>query len=170
MKSARLDLVMARPSDSPARAACATTAITMWPRVKPEGQCLIVVPKDSPIKQLADPKAKIVMPEKVAYMTSSARRTAPQASTPTRRRHPRAANRKRGVLYQQRFRLHSGAARKWLKDGGTVLHRSVPQLHSPLIASRTLSAADIAAVQKAELRPTAEGQDRAQNHRHTGGL
>ena len=57
MKSSRLDLVLARPSDYPARG-LRDYGYRYVASVKPEGQCLIVVPKDSPIRQLADLKGK----------------------------------------------------------------------------------------------------------------
>ena len=137
--------------------------------VKPEGQCLIVVPKDSPIRQLADLKGKkIVMPEKVAYMTKFCRAELRQhgidldkeAVTHVREQEAVVFYINNGFGQAGGLASYSGAARKWLKDGGTVLHRSVPQPYSPLIASRTLSAADVAAVQKAvrELSDSAEGQ------------
>ena len=57
MKNSRLDLVLARPSDYPARG-LRDYGYRYVASVKPEGQCLIVVPKDSPIRQLADLKGK----------------------------------------------------------------------------------------------------------------
>ena len=168
MKSSRLDLVLARPSDYPARG-LRDYGYRYVASVKPEGQCLIVVPKDSPIRQLADLKGKkIVMPEKVAYMTKFCRAELRQhgidldkeAVTHVREQEAVVFYINNGFSQAGGLASYSGAARKWLKDGGTVLHRSVPQPYSPLIASRTLSAADVAAVQKAvrELSDSAEGQ------------
>ena len=168
MKSSRLDLVLARPSDYPARG-LRDYGYRYVASVKPEGQCLIVVPKDSPIRQLADLKGKkIVMPEKIAYMTKFCRAELRQqgidldkeAVTHVREQEAVVFYINNGFGQAGGLASYSGAARKWLKDGGTVLHRSVPQPYSPLIASRTLSAADVAAVQKAvrELSDSAEGQ------------
>ena len=127
------------------------------------------MPKDTPIRQLADLKGKkIVMPEKVAYMTKFCRAELRQhgidldkeAVTHVREQEAVVFYINNGFGQAGGLASYSGAARKWLKDGGTVLHRSVPQPYSPLIASRTLSAADVAAVQKAvrELSDSAEGQ------------
>ena len=159
MKSARLDLVMARPSDYPARG-LRDYGYHYVATVKPEGQCLIVVPKDSPIKQLADLNGKkIVMPEKVAYMTKFCKAELRHQGVDLDKESVTYVREQEAVVFYINngfgqvggLASYSGAARKWLKEGGTVLHRSVPQPYSPLIASKALSAADIAAVQKAVL-------------------
>ena len=69
MKTGRLDLAMARPSDFPARG-LRDYGYQYVATAKPDGQCLIVVPKDSPIQSLGEIKGqKIAMPEKVSYMS-----------------------------------------------------------------------------------------------------
>lgn len=69
MQTNRFDFMMARPSDYPARG-LRDYKYRFVASAKPDGQCLIVVPRDSPIKTLADAKGKrFVMPEKVSYMS-----------------------------------------------------------------------------------------------------
>lgn len=168
MKSGRLDLVLARPSDYPARA-LRDYGYQYVATVKPQGQCLIVVPKDSPFKQIADLKGKkIVMPEQVSYMSRFCRAElraqgidlAKEQVTYVREQEAVTFYINNGFGDAGGLASYSGAARKWLKDGGTVLHKSVQQPYSPLIASKALSAADVAAVQKAVLAldDSAEGK------------
>ena len=69
LKTNRYAFVMARPSDYPARA-MRDSGYNYVANAKPDGQCYIVVKKDSPLKTLADIKGKkIALPEKVAYMS-----------------------------------------------------------------------------------------------------
>ena len=130
MKSSRLDLVLARPSDYPARG-LRDYGYRYVASVKPEGQCLIVVPKDSPIRQLADLKGKkIVMPEKIAYMTKFCRAEL--------RRDPRARTGSGGVLYQQRLR--PGGRSGVLLGGGAQMaegrrHGAAPQRAAAVFAA-----------------------------------
>lgn len=159
MKTGRLDLVLARPSDYPARG-LRDHGYQYIATVKPEGQCLIVVPKDSPLKRLADIQGrKIVLPEKAAYMTKFCRAELraqgidldQQAVTYVREQEAVVFYITHGFAQAGGLASYSGAARKWIAEGGTVLHKSVPQPYSPLIASRALSASDVAAAQKAVL-------------------
>ena len=168
MKTGRLDLVLARPSDYPARG-LRDHGYQYIATVKPEGQCFIVVPKDSPIKTLADVKGKkIVMPEKAAYMTKFCHAELrnhgidldKEAVTYVREQEAVTFYITNGFNQVGGLASYSGAARKWIRDGGTVLHKSVPQPYSPLIGAKSLSAADISAVQRAVLaqRDSPEGQ------------
>lgn len=69
MKANRYDFIMARPSDYPARG-LRDYKYRFVASTLPDGQCYLIVNKDSPIKALSDVKGKrIVMPEKVAYMS-----------------------------------------------------------------------------------------------------
>lgn len=68
MKAGKFDFVMARPSDYPARG-MRDNGYRYVANATPPGQCLIVVPKDSPLQKLSDAKGKrFVMPEQVSYM------------------------------------------------------------------------------------------------------
>ncbi len=69
MKTGRFDFVLARPSDYPARG-IRDNGYRYVAHAKPDGQCFIIVPKNSAIKTLADTRGKRwVMPEKVSYMS-----------------------------------------------------------------------------------------------------
>ncbi|MDO9217059.1 MAG: PhnD/SsuA/transferrin family substrate-binding protein, partial [Lacisediminimonas sp.] len=69
MQTGRYDFVIARPSDYPARA-MRDYGYSYISSSKPDGQCLIIVPKDSALKSLSEIKGKrIVLPEQVAYMS-----------------------------------------------------------------------------------------------------
>ena len=157
MKSSRLDLVLARPSDYPARG-LRDYGYRYVASVKPEGQCLIVVPKDSPIQSLGELKGqKIAMPEKVSYMskfcTAELRRNGidvdKEAVTYVREQEAVTFYITNGFAKVGALASYSGAARKWAKEGGQVLHKSVPQPYFPLIAKKDFSKAEIAAMQKA---------------------
>ena len=159
MKTGRLDLVMARPSDYPARG-LRDYGYQYVASVKPDGQCLIVVPKDSPIKQLADIKGKkIAMPEKAAYMTKFCRAELRHQGIDLDKEQVTYVREQEAVTFYIKntfaqvggLASYSGAAKKWVAEGGTVLHKSVPQPYSPFIASKAISAADVAAIQKALL-------------------
>lgn len=68
IKEQRFDLVMARPSDYSARA-MRDDGYKYVARVVPDVQCVYVVPKDSPLKSLADVQGKrVALPEKTSYM------------------------------------------------------------------------------------------------------
>lgn len=155
MREDRFDLVIARPSDYPARG-LRDYGYQFVATARPEGQCMIAVPKDGPVAKLADLAGHtVVMPERPAYMT----------------RFCRAALRDEGVdldkvnVYYVReqgaipFALqngiagaggmasYSGAIRQWRSEGGGVLFESVPQPYMPMVASARLSAADVGRIQ-----------------------
>lgn len=73
MKSGRFDLVIARPSDYPARG-MRDYGYRFVASARPDGQCIIIVPKDSAVQSLEQLKGKrVVLPEPAAYMTKFCR-------------------------------------------------------------------------------------------------
>ena len=157
MKTGRLDLAMARPSDFPARG-LRDYGYQYVATAKPDGQCLIVVPKDSPIQSLGEIKGqKIAMPEKVSYMskfcTAELRRNGidvdKEAVTYVREQEAVTFYITNGFAKVGALASYSGAARKWAKEGGQILHKSVPQPYFPPIAKKDFTKAEIAAMQKA---------------------
>lgn len=168
MKSGRFDFVMARPSDYPA-VGMRDHGYRYVASAKPDGQCLVVVSKDSPLKTLADAKGKRwVLPEPSAYMTRF-------CTAELRDRGIRVENEKVSHVREQGaigmyleagfadvggVASYSGIARGWEAKGHRILHRSVSQPYFPLIAGRRVSAADIAAVQRqlAAMPDTSAGQ------------
>lgn len=168
MKTGRLDLAMARPSDFPARG-LRDYGYQFVATAKPDGQCLITIPKNSPIKSLADIKGKkIVMPEKISYMTkfctaelrNNGIDTSKEAVTYVREQEAVTFYITNGFGQVGALASYSGAAKKWIKEGGQVLHKSVPQPYFPLIAEKSFDRADISTMQKAllGLPSTPEGQ------------
>mgnify|MGYP000137796261 CR=1 FL=1 len=148
MKTARFDLVMARPSDYPARGlrdhgyhAVTTT--------QPDGHCLLVVKDDSPFKTLAELKGKrFILPEQVAYMTKFClaelrdQGLAPDAGQVTFVREQGAIPFaiKNGLSHIGGIASYSGVAGRLEKEGLRVLHKSRPQPYLPLIAGARLPA------------------------------
>ena len=157
MQKQSYDLVMARPSDYPARGirdykyAPVATA-------NPDGMCTFIVNKDSPLKKIEDAKGqRIVLPEQVAYMSRFCR-------AELRDRGINVANEKVQYMREQDtvgFAIeggmadvggvasYSGVARNWEKKGHRVLHRSVKQPYFPLIAGPKISPAQVAQMKAA---------------------
>ncbi len=147
MQENQFDLVLARPSDYPARG-MRDNQYQFVASASPDGHCMLIVHKDSPIKSIADLKHKtFVMPEESAYMT----------------RFCRAELRDNGILLENEkvhyvreqavipfaienrisnvggIASYSGAYAKWVKGENRVLHQSKAQPYLPMVASRSLS-------------------------------
>lgn len=157
MKEQRIDFVMARPSDYPARGV-RDYGYRFVASAKPDGQCLIVVPKDSPIRSLADVKGKrIVLPEPAAYMTKFCIAELRDQGIDVGKQNVQFVREQGAVAFYLANNFadaggiasYSSVATKWVKDGHVVLHRSRPQPYFPLIARSTISPAQIAAIQAA---------------------
>jgi len=156
MKTGRFDFVMARPSDYPARG-MRNYGYSYVAHAKPDGQCLIVVPKTSAIQTLADAKGKRwVLPEKAAYMSKFC--TAElrdqgidlenEKVTYVREQATIGQYLQGGFADVGGVASYSGLARDWQKAGHPVLHRSVAQPYFPLIAGKRIDAKQVEAVQK----------------------
>ncbi|WP_245597899.1 phosphate/phosphite/phosphonate ABC transporter substrate-binding protein [Ottowia thiooxydans] len=169
MQSGRLDLALARPSDFPARG-LRDYGYQFVATAKPDGQCFITIPKNSPIKSLADIKGKkIVMPEKISYMTKFCAAELrnhgidinKEAVTYVREQEAVSFYISNGFGQVGALASYSGAAKKWVKEGGPVLHKSVTQPFFPLIAEKSFDKAAIVAMQKAltDLPNSADGQE-----------
>ncbi|MET4579593.1 phosphate/phosphite/phosphonate ABC transporter substrate-binding protein [Ottowia thiooxydans] len=168
METGRLDLALARPSDFPARG-LRNYGYQYVATAKPDGQCFITIPKNSPIKSLAEIKGKkIVMPEKISYMTkfcaAELRNNGidinKEAVTYVREQEAVSFYITNGFGQVGALASYSGAAKKWVKEGGQVLHKSVTQPFFPLIAEKSFDKAAIASMQRAllDLPNSAEGQ------------
>jgi phosphonate transport system substrate-binding protein len=169
MRSGRFAFVMARPTDYPARG-IRDHGYTYVTNAKPDGQCLIIVRKDSPIDSLDAVKSKrIVMPEAISYMsrfcTAELRdRGISLVKEDVKYVREQAAV---GFYLNQKFSdvgaiaSYSGLAKKLDKEGLKVLHKSVAQPYFPLVAAKGISAEQIHAIQKAlaALPETEAGMD-----------
>ena len=168
MRTGRLNYVMARPSDFPARG-IQDYGYHYVATAKPDGQCMLFSKKDSPIKTLDQAKGKRwVLPEQVSYM-------ARLCTAELRDRGIVIASEKVQTVREQaavKFYLdngfgdvgavasYSGARKDFEKDGATLIHQSVAQPYFPLIANATVTPTQIAAIQKAlvQLKDTDSGQ------------
>lgn len=168
LKQQRFDLAMARPSDYPARA-LRDHGYQFVATSKPEGHCLIVVPKASPLTSIRDIRGqRVVLPNPAAYMTRlCTAELRDQGVDMTKENIVRVKEQDAIPFYlSNRFgdvggvASYSGVARGLDKSGLRVLHQSRPQPYFPLVAKRTFTAAQMQAIRRAlaTLPDTADGQ------------
>lgn len=168
MRDGRFGLVLARPSDYPARGV-RDHGYNAVATAEPQGQCLLVVKQDSPYKTLDDLKGKpIILPEAVAYMARF-------CSAELRDRGLLALNPrityvkeqaiipfalKNGIKAVGGIASYSGVAKKLDELHLRVLHKSVQQPYMPLIANGRLGTEKVQAMQRelAAFNATDEGK------------
>lgn len=157
MRKQRLDFVIARPSDYPARGV-RDYGYKFVASARPDGHCHIVVTKDSPIRSLAEIKGKrLVMPEPAAYMTKFCTAELRDKGIDVAKENVQYVREQGAVAFylQNKFgdvgavASYSGVAAKWEKDGHRVLHKSRAQPYFPVIANKKFSDRQIADVQAA---------------------
>ena len=169
MKTGRFDFVMARPSDYPARGV-RNYGYRYVAHAKPDGQCLVIVPKSSELRTLADAKGKRwVLPEQAAYMskfcTAELRDRgidlAKEKVTYVREQSTIGSYLETNFADVGGVASYSGLAKDWQKAGHTVLHKSVAQPYFPLVAGKSVTPAQIQDVQKklAEIEMVPTGPD-----------
>ncbi len=163
MKEGRFDFVMARPSDYPARG-MRDNGYHFVASAKPDGQCLVIVPKDSPIKSLADAKGKrFVMPEQVSYMSRFCRAELRDRGIELEKEKVQYVREQAAVPFYMSNNFadigaiasYSGPAKKLDKDGFRLVHSSVTQPYFPLVAHGRFRPEQLKAIQK-ELEALAE--------------
>lgn len=157
IKEQRFDLVMARPSDYAARG-IRDHGYQYVARVTPDVACVYVVPKDSPLKSLADVKGKrVALPEKTSYMgqlcAAGLRDSGFDAGAKAQFVKEQAV-----VMYQLKEKnvdvggmsSHAKAVTPKALEGAGLreLGRTGPQPYFPVIASKRLTPAQIEAVRK----------------------
>lgn len=157
MKEGTYDFVIARPSDYPARGV-RDYAYRYVASAKPDGQCHILVPKNSAIKTLEQAKGKRwVLPEQTAYMSRFCRAELRDKGIDLSKENVQYVREQAAVGFYLdsgfgdigAVASYSGLAKSWDKSGGITLHKSVPQPYSPLIAGKRITADDIVKVQAA---------------------
>lgn len=164
----RFDLAMARPSDYPARA-IRDHSYRYIASAKPDGQCFIIVPKDSPITTLEQAKGRrFVMPNPAAYMTKLCTADLKLNGINLETEDVKRVQEQGAVAFflDNKFAdvggvaSYSGVAKTWEGKGNRVLHKSNTQPYFPLIASPSLSRDEVAAIQKSlqNLSSTPEGR------------
>lgn len=155
LRSGRFDLAMARPSDYPARA-IRDQRYQFVASAKPEGQCLVVVREDSPMRSIADAKGKRwVLPEGVSYMSKFCAAELRDRGIKVGAEKVQYVREQGAVTFylEQQFAdvggiaSYSGVAKGLEKAKLRVLHRSVSQPYFPLVASPRLTAEQVRAVQ-----------------------
>jgi phosphonate transport system substrate-binding protein len=156
LKTSRYAFTLARPSDYPARA-MRDNGYSYVANAKPDGQCYIIVKKDSPLKTLNDIKGKkIAMPEKVAYMSkfcAAELRTKgidldKEAVTYVKEQAAVAFYLDNNFAEVGAVASYSGVGKSWEKKGDRILHKSVAQPYFPLVASSKIKPEQIKEVQK----------------------
>ncbi len=155
MKDNQFDLVIARPSDYPARG-LRDYQYKFVATAKPDGQCMLIVHKDSPLKKVADLKGKtFIMPERNAYMTRFCRAELRDQGIVLDQEAVTYVREQGAIPFSIENRIsdvggvasYSGAYKQWLGSGHRVLHQSNPQPYMPLVASRDVSGEQIAKMQ-----------------------
>lgn len=156
MEDGRFDFVMARPSDYPARG-LRDYGYRYVASALPDGQCLIVVPKESKITSLEGIRGqRVVMPEQVSYMSRLCHAEMRDHKVLPAKDKVKYVREQGAVTFYLKNKFadvgalasYSGAASKWIKEGETVIFKSTPQPYFPLIASGRFSEAQIAQIQR----------------------
>ncbi|MBX3608476.1 MAG: phosphate/phosphite/phosphonate ABC transporter substrate-binding protein [Hydrogenophaga sp.] len=151
----RFDLALARPSDYPARA-LRDHGYRFVASAAPEGQCLIVVRKDSPLQNVAEAKGKRwVLPEQASYMSKFCRAELRDRGILIDKEKVQYVREQGAVKFFLEQNLvdvggvasYSGVARGLEKSNLRVLHRSVTQPYFPLVAGPRLSDEQLKAIQ-----------------------
>ena len=168
MKSGEFDLVMARPSDYPARGV-RDYKYNLVATSKPDGQCFFIVEKNSLLKTVADVKGKNIMfPEKIAYMSKFCTAELRDKGINVNAEKMIYAKEQGAVGWSVENKLsdvggiasYSGVAKNWEKSGQRILHKSALQPYSPLIAGSRVPADKVAKLKTvlAGLEKTEAGQ------------
>jgi ABC-type phosphate/phosphonate transport system substrate-binding protein len=155
MATGRLDLVMARPSDYPARGV-SKHGYKFVVSARPDGNCLIVVPKDSPLKTLNDAKGKRwTFPETAAYMTKFCTAELRDRGIVLAKENVKYVREQAAITFflENKFAdvggiaSYSGPAKSLDKNGFRVLHKSIPQPYFPLVAGKRVSELEVVKMQ-----------------------
>lgn len=157
IRTDRFDLVLARPSDYPARA-MRDHGYQFIASARPEGHCLIIVGKDSrfeALDQAKDKGVRWVLPEQAAYMSRFC-----TAELRDRGIHLGSGNvqyiREQAAVpfyLDNKFAdagavaSYSGVAKSLEKTGHRVLHKSGAQPYFPLVASQRMAPDMVRAIQ-----------------------
>lgn len=155
MSTKDFDLVMARPSDYPARG-IRNAGYRYVANALPDGQCVFLVPKNSPATSIANLKGKAVaLPDKASYMAHLCRAELRDAGFDVER-HIQNVKEQESVLYQVRTNAvpaggvasYSKALKSKDEAGLRELVRGRPQPYFPLVASPSVTPAQVAAIRK----------------------
>jgi len=168
MKEGRFKYVIARPSDYPARG-IRDYHYQYIASAKPDGQCLFVVDKNSPLQKLSDTKGKrFILAESAAYMAKFCRAELRDHGIFVEKENVQRIKDQQATGFYLKngfgdvagIASYSGIAKKWEKEGNRIIHKSVPQLYNPLIAQKSLSPDAVQRIRTAlsNLKQTESGQ------------
>jgi phosphonate transport system substrate-binding protein len=158
MKTHRFDLVLARPSDYPARG-MRLYGYQYVASAQPEGRCYLIA-RDPAIRTPRDLHGRrIVLPEPAAYMTKFCRAELRELGIDLARENVQYVREQGAVAFYVEngfadvggVASYSGVAKKWEQSRLPVVHRSRPQPYFPLIAAAHLGEAQCAEIRKALL-------------------
>lgn len=147
MQKQQFDIVMARPSDYPARGV-RDYGYHFIATAEPAGHCELIVAKGSPLQSVKDLNGRyFIFPEKQAYMTRFCRAALrDEGIVPddahvfyVREQGVIPFSLKNGIADVGGVASYSGAYTKWLASGQRVLYESRAQPYFPVIASPSLN-------------------------------
>ena len=156
MQTGRFDLVMARPSDYPARG-MRDYGYSYIASTKPDGQCFVIVPKGSALKSINEVKGlRIALPEQIAYMSRFCAAELRDKGILVEKENVQFVREQAAVGFYLDNKFadvggvasYSGIAKKWEKDGGRILHKSVAQPYFPLVAHKRIKPEQLKAIQE----------------------
>jgi len=157
MAEKRYDLVMARPSDYPARGV-RDYGYSLVATAKPDGQCVFIANKGTaPLKKLDEIRGKrISLPEQTSYMarfcTAELREHGVKVATENVKYHREqgavAYALEAGVADIGGIASYSGVMKSWEKKGGVFVWKSRTRPYLPLVAGPAITPAQIAAMRK----------------------
>jgi len=155
LSNGRFDLIMARPSDYPARG-IRDHGYRFVASARPDGQCLVITRQDSPLQALAQTKGgRWVMPEQVSYMAKFCAAELRDRGIVVAKESVKYVREQAAVTFFLENKLadvgviasYSGPAKTLDKSGLRVIHKSVAQPYFPLIAGKRISAEQVRAIQ-----------------------
>ena len=155
IKSGRFDLVFARPSDYPARAV-RDHGYQFVASAKPDGQCFVVVPEDSPVNTLAEAKGqRWVMPEQVSYMAKLCTAELRERGMTLSKENVQTVREQAAVPFYLDNKFadvgliasYSSPAKNLDRSGYRVVHKSVMQPYFPLVAGPKITQEQVRALQ-----------------------
>lgn len=156
MQTGRFDLVMARPSDYPARG-MRDYGYSYIASTKPDGQCFVIVPKGSALKTINEVKGqRIALPEQIAYMSRFCAAELRDKGILVDKENVQFVREQAAVGFYLDNKFadvggvasYSGIAKKWEKDGGRILHKSLAQPYFPLVAHKRIKPEQLKAIQE----------------------
>lgn len=159
LKNRAYKLLISRPNDVPAQAVRDFDFVPVASGKEPY-RTLFIVPKDSPLKTIADVKGKtIVTPDQYSNMWRAAKAMLRDSNIDMLKESVKSMRDQAAIgwsVENQMFDVGvvnsaSGIGRNWQKNGGRVIAASRDQINMPLIASPDLSAAQIAKLRAAIL-------------------